>query len=153
MRRLSALLALLIALAPALAAQPAADSALVARIYADLARGDFSNVVAMLDDHVIWTEGAHSPQAGRHFGPGTVAARVLHPQAAAGNPFMLDAITIERGRVVAEGTTRRTDPISGHTIVARFRHVWQIIDGRVVSVHRAGDGPDLSDSGLCGPEH
>ena len=40
MRRFSALLTILLTLAPALTAQPAADSVLVARIYADLACGD-----------------------------------------------------------------------------------------------------------------
>ena len=149
MRRLSALLTLLLALAPALAAQPAADSALVARIYADLARGDVEAVVAALDDHVLWTEGAHSPQVGRHVGPGTVAARVLRPQAGASN--VPDAITTEGGRVVAVGVTRRTDPVTGRLVAARFRHVWQVLDGRVVSVHRSDDGPDRQASDLCGP--
>lgn len=154
MPRLSALLTLLVALAPALAAQPAADSALVARIYADLARGDVEAVVAVLDDHVVWTEGAHSPQAGRHFGPGTVAAQVLQYQAAAGAtdvPDVPDVITFDRGRVLAFGTTRRIDPASGVLVVSRFRHVWQVLDGGVVSVYRFLDEPDPSPDDLCGP--
>ena len=150
MRRLSALLTLLVALAPALDAQPA-DSALVARIYADLARGDIAAVVAVLDDHVVWTESAHSPQAGRHFGPGTVAIRVLRPQAATDALAMPDAITPEDGRVVAVGTTRRVDPATGRLVLARFRHVWHVLDSRVVSVHRSDDGPDRQASDLCGP--
>ncbi len=151
MYRLSALLMVL--LAPALAAQPAPDSALVAQIYSDLARGDVEAVVAVLDDHVLWIEGAHSPQAERHFGPGTVAAQVLHPQAAAraADPEP-DTITIDGGRVVAVGPTRRIDPATGDLVVARFRHVWRVLDGRVVSVHRSDDGPDRSASDLCGPE-
>jgi ketosteroid isomerase-like protein len=144
MRRLSALLALLVALTPVLAAQPAADSALVARIYADLARGDIEAVVAVLDDHVLWTEGAHSPQVERHVGPGTVAARVLLPQAASGTAVTEpDTITPDGGRVVAVGTTRRTDPATGRPLAARFRHEWRVLDGRVVSVLCSDGGPDL----------
>ena len=149
MYRLPALLTIL--LAPALAAQPASDSALVARIYSDLARGDVEAVIAVLDDHVLWIEGAHSPQVGRHFGPGTVAAKVLHPQAARAADVP-DSITFDGGRVVAVGPTRRTDPATGHLVVARFRHVWRVLDGRVVSVHRSDDGPDRSTSDRCGPE-
>ena len=145
-------LALLAAIAPPLAAQSAADSTLVARIYADLARGDVPAVVAVLDDHVVWIEGAHSLQAGRHFGPGTVATRVLQPQAAAGAADVPDAVTTAGGRVVAVGETRRRDPATGRLVVARFRHVWRVLDGRVVSVHRSDDGPDRSASGLCSPE-
>jgi ketosteroid isomerase-like protein len=152
MPRLSILFTLLVALAPALAAQPAADSALVARIYADLARGDVEAVVTVLDDHVLWTEGSHSPQAGRHFGPGTVAVRVLRPQAAAGTLDVIDTITTERGRVVAIGTSRRTDPATGRLVIARFRHVWHVVDRRVVGVDRSADGPHLSASDNCGPE-
>lgn len=152
MRRLSALLTILVATVPLLAAQPAADSALVVRIYADLARGDVAAVVAVLDDHVLWTEGAHSPQAGRHFGPGTVAAEVLQPQVAAGMADAPDSVTPERGRVVAVGTSRHTDPITGRLIVVSFRHEWRVIDGRVVSVHRSGGEQDLSTSDLCGSE-
>jgi ketosteroid isomerase-like protein len=151
MRQLFALLTILLAAASALAAQPAADSALVARIYADLARGDIDAVVVVLDHHALWTEGAHSPQVGRHFGPGTIAARVLRPQGAAGVADVPAAITNERGRVVAVGTTRRIDPATGRLVVARFRHVWQVLDGYVVSVQRSDDGPDLSASDLCGP--
>jgi ketosteroid isomerase-like protein len=150
MRRLSNLLTLLFALAPALAAQSAADSALVARIYADLTRGDVEAVVDVLDDHVLWTEGVHSLQAGRHFGPGTVAARVLRPQVTAGAAYVPDAITSDRGYMVAVGTAHRTDPATGHLVVARFRHVWHVVDRRVVGVDRADDGPDLSASDNCG---
>ena len=139
MRRLSVLLTLLLVLAPALAAQPAADSALVAGIYDDLARGDVEAVVAVLDVHVLWSEGAHSPQAGRHFGPGTVAAHVLHPQATAGITHVPDAITSDRAYLVAVGTTHRTEPAADRSLVTRFHHVWQVLDGRVVSVQRCDD--------------
>jgi ketosteroid isomerase-like protein len=153
MLRSLALPILVLALAPALAAQPDADRALVAQLYDDLSRGDLSAVVAVLDDHVLWIEGAHSPQAGRHLGPGTVAALVLHPRAAARTAADVpDAITVDAGRVVAVGTTRRIDPATGQLVVARFRHVWQVLDGRVVTVHRSDDGPDLMASDLCGPE-
>src|SRR6056297_1335489 len=47
MLRLSVLLVLLVALAPALTAQPGADSALVVQIYAGLARGDVPAVAAV----------------------------------------------------------------------------------------------------------
>jgi hypothetical protein len=41
---------------------------------------------------------------------------------------------IEGGQVVAVGTTRRVDPVTGQLIAARFRHVWRVIYGRVVDV-------------------
>jgi ketosteroid isomerase-like protein len=76
--------------------------------------------------------------------------RVLHPQA--GAAALPDAISRERDRLIAVGTTRRADPATGRLIVARFRHVWRVRDGRVVSVHRTDDGPDLAASDGCGPE-
>lgn len=150
MLRLCILLTTLGALAPALDAQPNADSALIAQVYADLARGDIPAVATVLDDHVVWNEGAHSLQVGQYVGPGTVAAQVLHPQAAA-SADVPDTITFDTGRVVAAGTTRRIDSATGRLVVARFRHVWRVLDGRVVSVHRSDDGPDRSASDLCGP--
>ena len=141
MHRLSVLLATFVALAPALAAQPAADSALVARIYDDLARGDVSAVAAVLDDHVLWIEGAHSPQVGRHFGPGTVAAFVLLPLLQDGVTDVPDSVWVEGDQVVAAGTTRRSDPATGRVTVARFRHVWRVLYGRVVSVERSAGQP------------
>lgn len=130
-------------------AQPASDSALVAQIYEDLARRTISPVVAVLDDHVLWIEGAHSRQVGRHIGPGTVATRVLQPQVASGIADAPDSIMMDLDRVVAVGTTRRIDPSTGRLIVARFRHVWRVIDRRVVSVHRSDDGPDREDAARC----
>ncbi|PAP75460.1 nuclear transport factor 2 family protein [Rubrivirga marina] len=153
MTRLLALL-LLLALAPAASAQrstaPAAPDA-VAQIYADLARGDVEAVVAVLDPHVVWVEGPHSLQVGRHVGSGTVAARVLRPQVGA-PAFVPDMITVEGDRVVAVGTRRRTHPATGQLITTRFRHEWRLADGRVTGVDRADDGPDLSAAALCGAE-
>lgn len=157
MLRLFIVLLALPVYAPALAAQPASSSAddrqLVAGIYAALARGDVTAVVAVLDDHVVWVEEAPSPQAGRYFGPGTVARAVLHPLAGADGRAagVLEAVTYAGERVVAHGTTRRTDPATGRLMVVRFRHVWQVLDGRVVHVHRADDGPARSASDLCSP--
>lgn len=151
---LASLVAVLVLAPSAFAQGPAADAhALVQQVYADLALGDIPAVLAVLDADVVWTEGAHSPQVGRYLGAGAVASHVLLPQlparSGAGVP---DAFTAEGDRIVAVGTTRRTDPASGRLIVARFRHVWRVRDGRVVGVHRSDDGPDLMASDLCGPE-
>lgn len=145
------LLTTLLTFAPAVAAQPAADSAVVARIYADLERGDVGAVVAVLDDHVLWIEGAQSPQAGRHFGPGTIATRVLHPQATAGVAYTPDVISRDRGYLVAVGTTRRTDPATGRPIAERFQHVWQVLDGLVVSVQSCSGAAERSPSDHISP--
>jgi ketosteroid isomerase-like protein len=137
MLRLSALIAVLIAFAPAVAAQSVSDSALVARIYDDLARGDVSAVTAVLDDHVLWIEDADSARAKRHFGPSTVAVRVLQPQVAARATDLPETIASAHGRVVAIGTNRWLDPVTGQVRIARFYHVWQVDDGRVVGVERS----------------
>ena len=153
MTRLFALLVLFFALVPTLIAQPDADRALVAQIYDDLSRGDIESAVAALDDHVLWIEDAHSPQAGRYFGPGTVAAHVLLPHVTMRRTAdALDSLFLDGNRLIAVGTTRRADPATGRPIVARFRHVWWVLDGRVVSVHRSDDGPDLATSDLCDSE-
>jgi ketosteroid isomerase-like protein len=142
MLRLLALIAVFVAAVPSLSAQSAADSALVARIYTDLARGDVAPVLAMLDDHVLWIEGPHSPQAGRHFGPGSVAALVLQPQVTAGIAYEPELITTTRGRIVVVGTTRWSDSATGLLEASGFHHVWLLRDGRVVSVDRCESGPD-----------
>ena len=137
MLRLSVLIAIFIAVAPAVSAQPVSDSALVAQIYDDLARGDVAAVAAVLDPHVIWIEDADGPQAQRHFGPGTVALFVLRPQVDAGTADVPDAISTRRGRVLVVGTTRRRDPETHRLGLASFTHGWRVVDGRVVSVERS----------------
>ena len=137
MLRLFVLIATLAAFSPAVAAQPISDSALVAQIYDDLARGDVSAVAAVLDDHVLWTENAGSRRARRHFGPGTVAMRVLRPQVAARVTGVPDTIASAQGRVVAVGTNRWLDPVTGQVRTARFYHVWQVDHGRIVGVERS----------------
>ena len=81
MLRLSVLLVLLVALAPALTAQPGADSALVVQIYADLARGDVPAVAAVPE--AVTTEDGRVVVVGtaRRADPATgqfVAARFRH---------------------------------------------------------------------------
>ncbi len=141
MLRLSVLIAAFVALAPVLAAQPISDSAFVARIYADLARGDVAAVAAVLDDHVLWIEDARSRQAKQHFGPGTVARYVLQPQIDAGIVDVPGTIATSRGRVMVVGSTRRGMPGTRRFSPAPFYHVWRVVDGRVVSVERSANRP------------
>ena len=149
-----AALALTLALSSAALAQEAAiglrtgDRALVAQLYADLARGDVDAVADVLSDRVVWLEGPHSPQAGSHVGGAAVSAHVLRPHN--GRPAdVLHTLVVERDRVVATGASRRPDPATGRLITTRFRHVWWLTDGRVTRVERSDDGPDLSNA-LCG---
>lgn len=106
-----------------------AHRALVAQLYADLAAGHLGAVTAVLDEHVLWVEGAGSLAAGRAFGPATVTARVL--PALAAERFTLGTVTADGAdRVVAVGTVQRDGR------VVPFRTVWRLLDGRVVGVDR-----------------
>ncbi len=97
--------------------------AAVARLYADVARGDAGAIAAALDDHVMWTG-----PGGRLVGRSVVAARVAALAAPAPEALGLDA----SGRVVA--VSRRPD---GRSV----RTVWHLADGLVTGVEQSAGQP------------
>jgi ketosteroid isomerase-like protein len=138
----------LLALVPSAAAQDRAEAnrALVRVAYEALAHGDVPTVLAVMDPHVVWVEPAGSPYAGRHVGPGTVAARVFARFAAEWDAYEVipRAFVAQGDYVVVLGDSRGTHRATGRHIEASFAHVWYLLDGRVVSVRRYTDGPSLA---------
>ena len=112
-----------------------ANRALVAQLYADLARNDLAAVAAVLSEHVLWVERTDGGRPARTAGASTVAARVLPPLGA--SRLVLDHVTADGpDRVVAAGTVA---PPTG--LAAPFRTVWRLLDGRIVGVeHTVGAG-------------
>ncbi len=91
----------------------------VTRVYADLAAGRLAAVAAVLDDHVMWVDGAD-----RLVGRAAVAARLA--ALADGPPQTFAA---ERpGLVVATGRAA-----NGWAV----RTVWRLVDGHVTGIERS----------------
>jgi uncharacterized protein len=138
----------LLALVPAAAAQDRAEAnrALVRAAYEALARGDVPAVLVVMDPHVVWVEPAGSPYAGRHLGPGTVAARVFARYEAEWDSYEIvpRAFVAQGDKVVVLGDSRGLYRPTGQRIASSFAHVWQLLDGRVVSVRQFTDGALLA---------
>jgi ketosteroid isomerase-like protein len=147
--RRSLLLAVgLLALVPGAAAQDRAEAnrALVRGAYEALGRGDVAAVLAVMDPHVVWVEPAGSPYAGRHLGPGTVAAHVFARFAAEwdGYEVVPRAFVAQGDHVVVLGDSRGIYRPTGERVASSFAHVWYLLDGRVVSVRQFTDGTLLA---------
>lgn len=122
-------------------ADAAASRALVARIYADFARGDVAAVLAALAPEVEWTEAAGSPYGGTYRGAGQVQAGVfarLHADWAA---FAVEPAQFiaDGDEVVAIGTYRARHARTGRGLEAPFAHAWTLHDGRVVRFRQFAD--------------
>lgn len=123
------------------AARTEANRALVRQVYADLARGDVPAVLAVLDEHVMWTEAEDTPFAGTFIGPETVGARVFGRIRAEWSAYRAvpRSFVADGNRVVVLGDYRATHAATGRSVRAPFAHVWQVDGDAVVQYHQFTD--------------
>jgi uncharacterized protein len=117
------------------------DTATVVRaIYDDFGRGDIPAVLEHFDPDMVWIEST-GLIAGTYQGPQAIVDGVFAP---IGNEW--ETFLVEPERVVAEGdvcvavgTYRGTYRATGKSMTARFAHVWQMRDGRLVHFEQIAD--------------
>jgi ketosteroid isomerase-like protein len=117
------------------------DTATVVRaIYDDFGRGDIPAVLENFDPDMVWVEST-GLIAGTYQGPQAIVDGVFAP---IGNEW--ETFLVEPERVVADGdvcvavgTYRGTYRATGTSMTARFAHVWQMRDGRLVHFEQIAD--------------
>ena len=120
-----------------------ANRVLVQQAYADFAAGDVPAFLAVLDPHVTWTDAEGYPYAGTYVGPNAVVQGVIARIGAEWDDYAVvpNAFVADGNRVVVLGDYSGTYKATGHSVEAPFAHVWQVIDGAVVSFRQFTDGP------------
>jgi ketosteroid isomerase-like protein len=109
------------------------DSETLRRSYEALNRGDISKVLEVIDEKIVWQEGARSPEAGTHHGRDSFEA-YFRSWLASFDSFTIEPLeVIERGEVlVAVVRQSGRGQASGIEVSVELAHAWTIRDGRAV---------------------
>ncbi|WP_433026429.1 nuclear transport factor 2 family protein [Actinomycetospora sp. CA-053990] len=117
------------------------DNATIARaVYDAFGRGDIPAVLEHFDPELVWVEST-APNAGTFHGPQGVVDGVFVPIGNAWEVFLVEPerVVAQGELVVAVGTYRGTSRATGKSMAARFAHVWQMRDGRLVHFEQIAD--------------
>ena len=103
------------------------------RSYEALSRGDVSQVLEVIDENIVWQEGARSPEAGSHHGRESFEA-FFRSWLASFDEFTIEPLeVIERGDVlIAVVRQSGRGQASGIEVSVELAHAWTIRDGRAV---------------------
>ena len=120
-----------------------ANRSIVQQAYADFAGGDVDAFLSILDPAVTWTDAEGYPYAGTYVGPDALLEGLIMRIGAEweGYTVVTDTYIADGDRVVALGTYTGTYNATGRSVEAPFAHVWQFVDGKVVSFRQFTDGP------------
>jgi uncharacterized protein len=101
--------------------------------YEALNRGDISKVLEVIDEDIVWQEGALSPEAGSHRGRESFEA-FFRSWLASFNEFTIEPLeVIERGDVlIAVVHQSGRGQASGIEVSVEIAHAWTIRAGRAV---------------------
>jgi ketosteroid isomerase-like protein len=101
--------------------------------YEALNRGDISKVLGVIDEEIVWQEGAMSPEAGSHRGRDSFEA-FFRSWLASFEEFTIDPLeVIERGEVlIAVVRQSGRGQASGIEVSVEIAHAWTIRLGRAV---------------------
>ena len=124
-------------------ADPADNRAIVETAYADFARGDVEAFLAILDPSVTWVDAEGYPYAGTYVGPEALLEGLIARIGAEWDDYTVvpNTYVADGDRVVALGDYSGTYKATGRSVEAPFAHVWQLVDGKVVSFRQFTDGP------------
>jgi uncharacterized protein len=124
-------------------AAPAANRAIVETAYADFARGDVEAFLAILDPNVTWVDAEGYPYAGTYVGPEALLEGLIARIGAEWDDYRVvpNTYVADGERIVALGDYSGTYKATGRSVEAPFAHVWQLVDGKVVSFRQFTDGP------------
>jgi len=117
------------------------DNATIARaVYDAFGRGDIPAVLEHFDPELVWVEST-GLIAGTYHGPQGVLEGVFVPIGSEWESFLVEPerLVAQGDVVVAVGTYRGTYRATGKSMTARFAHVWQMRDGRLVHFEQIAD--------------
>lgn len=123
-------------------------TATIRGIYEAFAGGDIATVLGALDAKIEWVEAAGSAYAGTYSGPDAVLSGVLARLADDWNPFHVapDRIVADRDTVIAVGTYTGTHKTSGRSFRARFAHIWELRDSKIVAFEQIADTVKINEA-------
>ena len=124
-------------------AQEHDNRAIVETAYASFARGDVAAFLELLDPGVAWVAAEGYPYAGTYVGPDELLEGLIARIGAEWDNYSVVTNTYiaEGDHVVALGYYSGTYKATGRSVEAPFAHVWQFVDGKVVSFRTYTDGP------------
>ena len=102
---------------------------------------DAAAMMSCLDDAVEWIEAEGFPYAGTYVGPQAVLDNVWRPMATEWDDWAAvpDQILAEGDRVVAVGTYTGSYKATGKSFAARFAHVFEMRNGKVLRMEQFVD--------------
>lgn len=112
------------------------------------ASGDSVTVLAALDARIEWVEAAGSAYAGTYSGPDAVLSDVLARLADDWDPFHVapDRMVADRDTVIAVGTDAGTHKATGRSFRARFAHVWELRDHKIIAFEQIADTAKINEA-------
>ncbi|MFI2350383.1 nuclear transport factor 2 family protein [Streptomyces sp. NPDC019443] len=122
-------------------AQASKNQEVVARMYADLRRGDGEAVLAVLGDEIEWVVAAGLPYGGTYRGRDEVLANVFARFDIEWEDFAVVPAEIHAvgDMVVALGSYEGRRRETGRAMSARFAHVWRFEHGVPVAFETIAD--------------
>ena len=120
-------------------------------VYDAFANGDIATVLGALDPKVEWVEAAGSAYAGTYTGPDAVLSGVLARLAGDWKPFHVAPDRVladgdDRDTVVAVGTYTGTHKATGRSFRARFAHIWELRDGKIIAFEQIADTAKVNEA-------
>jgi ketosteroid isomerase-like protein len=111
--------------------------------YEALNQGDISKVLEVIDEDIVWQEGALSPEAGSHRGRESFEA-FFRSWLASFDQFTIEPLeVIERGDVlIAVVRQSGRGQASGIAVSVEIAHAWTIREGRAVRWQAFGSRED-----------
>ena len=106
----------------------------VRAFYSNLATGNMSVALGLLDAKVEWNESEAFSYGGVYIGPDAVLANVFMKFAAEWEGFSVTVEQVIDGGefVVATGLYAGTYKTTGKSMCAEFAHIWQLANAKVV---------------------
>lgn len=123
-------------------------TATIGTVYEAFASGDIATVLGALAPKVEWVEAAGSAYAGTYTGPDAILSGVLARLADDWNPFHVapDRILSDGDTVIAVGTYTGTHKATGRSFSARFAHIWELSDNKIVAFEQVADTATINEA-------
>ena len=117
------------------------NKSIVAAAYDSFAKGDVPAVLAVMDEHIEWTEAEGSPMPGTFVGPRAVVDGVFLRLGEIGDAFSVvpEQLVAEDDTVVALGRYTWRHLSTKEPAEVKMVHVWTLRDGKVIAFQQHVD--------------
>jgi Ketosteroid isomerase-related protein len=121
---------------------------LIQALYDAFAARDRAVMMASLDDQVRWVEAEGFPYAGTHVGPQAVVNNVWRRMGTEWLDWQAkpDMIIVEGDRVAVTGTYSGTYKATGKSFRARFAHVFEMRNGKIIRMEQFVDSAKVNEA-------